>query len=424
MIKLLLALVLISTCSSAKITLKDIESKPQSRAKDFMIWQYLKQNITPSQADAAFKQVDNSKNRRLTYAYAKKTKNKKITYESSCRNKAKLLKIKDQKCLELAFTPYKATRLTNEQRSILSTRLASKSKQQVLSILNEKHSVEAYRKYDVSTILSLFGSTGKKYRKKHLNILLDKKFLDPLTSSWRIKHLINTIVHNDELDKLQLSLLDIDGSNLNERSNFLLALNDLRNSDTKASVTYFRFARSKAKYQLDIDKNNFWLYKLTKENKYLNSLLMSMDINMYTLYQREKLNIEFENYFISLKTDDSKPTNTLSDPFYWEEVRKKIRATKKGDLNLLANQYKQKEMLPVQTMIVQKASGYNKHGYIMPYDEYLDGLNPDTKALVYALMRQESNMIPSALSHSYALGLMQIMPFVTDDISKRIKNPI
>ena len=39
-------------------------------------------------------------------------------------------------------------------------------------------------------------------------------------------------------------------------------------------------------------------------------------------------------------------------------------------------------------------------------------------------MRQESRMIPAALSRSYALGLMQIMPFVTDDISKRIENPI
>jgi len=81
-------------------------------------------------------------------------------------------------------------------------------------------------------------------------------------------------------------------------------------------------------------------------------------------------------------------------------------------------------MLPVQALIVQKAYNYNMHAYIMPYDKYLGGLNLDTKALIYALMRQESNMIPAALSRSYALGLMQMMPFVTDDISKHIKNPI
>ncbi|MEA2091792.1 MAG: transglycosylase SLT domain-containing protein, partial [Campylobacterota bacterium] len=37
---------------------------------------------------------------------------------------------------------------------------------------------------------------------------------------------------------------------------------------------------------------------------------------------------------------------------------------------------------------------------------------------------QESKLIPSALSRSYALGLMQLMPFVADAISKNIKNPV
>lgn len=112
------------------------------------------------------------------------------------------------------------------------------------------------------------------------------------------------------------------------------------------------------------------------------------------------------------------------NPFDWNEISKKIKSTKKSDLFNLAQLYKQKNMLPAQAFIIQKAYGYKIHGYIMPYDEYLRGLDIDDKALVYALMRQESLMVPSALSHSYALGLMQIMPFVTDAISKEIKNPI
>lgn len=424
MLKYLLVLLLISTCSYAKITLKDLESKPVSHAKDFMIWQFLKQDISAKEADLAFKQVDNNKSSKLIRAYAKKTNNKELKYKLSCKKKSNLFKIKNQKCLELAFTPYKALKLTNYQRNILAKRLKSEYKKKILAILNEKHSLKAYSKYDAGTILTLFTSTGHKYRKKYMNLYLDKKFLDKLTSSWKISYFVYMVVHNDKLDMLQLSLLDINGDNLNSKTNFFLGLNALRHDDKAAAINYFELSAKKAKYKIDVDKNNFWLYKITGNKEYLNKLLLSMDINIYTLYYREKNNIEFENYFISLDTIDKKPSKTIVDPFQWHDILKEIRTAKKEKLLTLAKNYKEREMLPVQALIIQKAYDYNKHAYLMPYDKYLTGLDTDTKALVYALMRQESNMIPAALSRSYALGLMQIMPFVADDISKRIDKPI
>jgi len=424
MFKYFLALLLLSTCSHARITLKDLETKPASHAKDFMIWQYLKQDISAKQADLAYKQVDDSKSSKLLYAYAKKTNNKELKYKLACKKKTNLFKIKDQKCLELAFTPYRALKLTNYQRNILAKRLKSPYKKKILAILNEKRTLKAYSKYDASTILSLFTSTGHKYRKKYLNMYLDKKFLDKLSSSWKISYFIYMVIHNDKFDMLQLSLLDIDGEKLNSKTNFFLALNALRHDDKVAAVEYFELSAKKAKYKLNIDKNNFWLYRITNKKEYLNKLLLSMDINIYTLYYREKKHIDFENYFITLKTNTSKPSKTIANPFQWNEILKKIKSTDKDKLLALAEDYKERDMLPVQALIVQKAYNYNMHAYIMPYDKYLGGLNLDTKALIYALMRQESNMIPAALSRSYALGLMQMMPFVTDDISKHIKNPI
>ena len=46
------------------------------------------------------------------------------------------------------------------------------------------------------------------------------------------------------------------------------------------------------------------------------------------------------------------------------------------------------------------------------------------KALIYAIARQESRFIPSSISHSFALGSMQIMPFLAKAIAKekKIKN--
>ena len=57
----------------------------------------------------------------------------------------------------------------------------------------------------------------------------------------------------------------------------------------------------------------------------------------------------------------------------------------------------------------------------MPYQESTASLNNDTKALIYALARQESHFIPSAISRSFALGVMQIMPFLIEALAKQKK---
>jgi len=303
MIRFVLIFLLILTSGYAKIELEEINSKPSSRAKDFMIWQYLKQNITPNQADEAYAQVRNKKNRKILYRYVKKTKNKHIKYKISCKNRSNLLKIKKTECLELAFSPYKAAKLTNKKREKLIKKLKSQSKINILKILNEKHEQNAYRKYDAGTILTLFDSTGYKYRKKYLNIYLDKELVDSIASSWRVSRFIKRVVNDDKFDKLQLSLLNMDGQKLNSKSNFFLALNHLRHLDKYSAIKYFKLSRLKAKFRINVDKNNFWLYKTTQDKSYLKILLKSTDINIYTLYAREKMNVNFNNYFSKLDTN-------------------------------------------------------------------------------------------------------------------------
>jgi len=84
------------------------------------------------------------------------------------------------------------------------------------------------------------------------------------------------------------------------------------------------------------------------------------------------------------------------------------------------------QMLPLKTLILDKAYKYQNNYYIMPkYD--LHDLNTDQKALFYALARQESRFIPAQISRSYAIGLMQMMPFLIrsfhpkEDISQFFK---
>jgi len=423
MFKYLFLSIVILACANADITLEDINSKPSCRAKDFMIWQYLQQDITPYQADKAYKQLSTSSDK-LLFVYAKKTKNQKIKKTALCKKRDDLLSIDDKKCLKLAISPYKTLALTTKDRKKLSKKITNKKTKNLLKIQSEPYSQRAYEKYDADTILTMFISTPSSFRRKNLNIYLDLKFINKLSSSWKISQFVKIVVNDDKLKKLQLSLLNLNGLNLNSQTNFFLALNHLRHLDKTKAIEFFNLSLEKSKHEIDIDKNYFWIYLVSGEKKYLKKLLLSMDINIYTLYAHEILNESFENYFTDMETLNQKHKKNIQNPFDWNDILKNIKTTPNDKLFDLASSYKQKEMIPVQAFIIQKAYNFKMHGYIMPYNEYLENLSKDDKALVYAIMRQESHLIPSALSRSYALGLMQLMPFLVDAISKQCNEDV
>ena len=413
----------ISALLNAEITLKDISSKPTSRAKDFMIWQYMKQDITASKLEKAYSQIETN-SYKLNKIYLKKTKNKKVRKNNSCKNRKDLLEIKDSKCLEQAITPYKTLVYNNKQRLELIKKITKESTKNLLMIQNEPYNEEMFKKYNSNTILTALLNTTSKHRAKNLNINFSSEFINSLSSSSKISQLVRIVVFDKKLDKLQTSFLNLNGKNLDSKTNFLLALNHLKHNSENGAIKHFQLAKDKARRQMNIDKNNFWLYKLTNKKTYLDDLLLSMDINIYTIYAKEISKIKISNYFSVLSYVDGKNKKDITNPFDWRLILKEIKSTPKEKLFELAKSYNQKEMLSVQAFIKEKAFSFKYHGYIMPYDKYLVGLTNDEKALVYSLMRQESNLIPSALSRSYALGLMQLMPFLTDAISKNIKNPI
>ena len=417
MIKYFFLFLTILACANAEITLKEINSKPPCRAKDFMIWQYLQQEITPSQADKAYKQLSKNSDK-LLFIYAKKTNNAKVKKTVLCKKRKDLLHIADKQCLKLAMSPYKTLKMTPKQRKQLSKKIDDKSTKKLLKIQSEPHTQKAYEKYDANTILTFFTSTPTSFRRKNLDIKLDTKFVNKLASSWKISRFVKIIVTDDKLKNLQISLLNLDGKQLNAQTNFFLALNQLRHNKKEKTIKFLKLSYDKSKRQMSRDRSYFWIYLVSKDKKYLRKLLLSMDINIYTLYAHEVLNESFENYFYHVQTINKKPKRDITDPFHWNKILKEIKTTPNDELFDLASSYKQKEMIPVQSFIIQKAYSFKMHGYVMPYDKYLKGLGTDEKALVYAIMRQESSLIPSALSRSYALGLMQLMPFLVDAIAK------
>ena len=274
-----LLLSVVSALLSAEITLKEIKSKPTSRAKDFLIWQYLKQDITNKEADTAYA-LSSSYNKRVNWLYKKRTKDPFVTYKKSCQKKRNLFNIKDQKCLEFALNPYKTLVLSNTQRKKLSKKVKSVAFIKLLKIQSEPYKTEAYREYSADTILKMFISTTAHHRRTNLNIELDKKFINKLASSRKIHYFIKMVMNDDKLTKLQKSLFKLDSNKLNSRDNFYLALFHLENERVKSALKHLKMSLKKAKKSRTKDKINFWLYKITQNKKYLTRLVKSASINI------------------------------------------------------------------------------------------------------------------------------------------------
>ncbi len=416
-------LLLLSTLLSAQITLDEINSKPASRAKNFLIWQFLKQDITPDQADKAFDQMENV-NTKLFFMYAKKTSRPEIQYIAKCMTISanELLKLDDNSCLQIAMTPWAAAIYTKPQIKQLQQRVFVQKTKNYLDIMSSDMNEATLVKYNPSDVLTVMNGAGKKYREDHFNHAYSKEFMTYISGSSKISKLVEATINDEKMDQFVPLLTLIDPNKLDASSTFFMAMHYLLENKKELALSYLDVSNKKSLSQIDKDKTIFWKYLITQDMKYLKQVAQSININIYTLYAKEILNIDTTNYFTAEgKTLKSK---CIEDPFAWIEMKKTINATPKNDLHSLADDYGKKNMLVLEGYTLEKANAYKLENYIMPYTEYTSALCNDDKAFLYALMRQESQFIPSVISSSYALGLMQLMPFLVDNLNKQMPNKI
>jgi len=422
-----LLLLLVSLMLTADVLLEEINTKPPSLAKNFMIWRFLHQDITPTQADDAFYQYRNV-NTRLFKAYAKKSDREEVKYTAECLSlpTKELVKSNDLSCVKMAFSPYKASVMSEKERNRLARLLDKKQTYtwiEMMDDLLQTQRVTDLSQYKPSTFMYLFLSAGMKFRQGHLNRPLPSVYLKEITKHWGFKRFVILVVTDSRYSQLQKELLKIDANTkMNSETHFYLAMNALEHNQKDNALEHLKKTHKLAYYRSHKDKALFWQYLITKDKKTLKTLADSIDINMYALYAKENLGIEVTNFYTTLPTNENNSTRVdLSDPFVWNDLLIEIRATPKKDMKKLADKYANTEMLPLHSFIYEKASGYKEMGYIMPYDKYMTDLSKDDKAMYYALMRQESRFIPAALSRSYALGLMQMMPFLVKALDKSFK---
>jgi len=445
---------------SKEVTLEFISSKPTSIAKDYYIWRFLDQNITATEANEAFYQVKNV-NRKIFLRYAKKSGDKEFEKIAKCMKlKPKEFLKADGSCIAASLTPYKFIQLNLEEKKRLLKKVKRFEKTyKILSILSSKYPFELLLENE-DIFFEVFNSVGDKYRETILNKTIPKETLERLKKEKQFDSFVNIVITNPKLKKLHYSFFEIKKDGLSSYSSFLIGINAIRYGLNKKAKDFLEYSKEKSYYTFDIDKCNFWLYQITKSKKYLKELANSSDINIYSLYAQELLNKRLDIRDWTLEKEElgignwelgknenlkiihisNSPTNhkylakhqkhpysslltpystlNINDPFTWLEILKNIKTLKNEELKKYAQNFKTKELLPVYAFIMEKYYRYKIHFFFLPYEDILKNLDKKEKALIYAIARQESRFIPSSISHSFALGSFQIMPFLAKAIAK------
>ncbi|MBD3789076.1 MAG: transglycosylase SLT domain-containing protein [Campylobacterales bacterium] len=265
----------------------------------------------------------------------------------------------------------------------------------------------------------LFNHCGSTLRRQRFDKLLSSKEYRLMSMDEKFDQSIQ-IIMNENLPNLKRSLLQApaEGNMILPQTHFKLGLFALSQNKPDVAMVYFGQARKKFEKRQDKDKANFWMYLVSKNKGYLQNLLNSYHVNMYTLAARDMMKMKYPKT-ITPRLNKARIGNfNIQDPIHWAYLKEKMFSGE-YNLNQLADQVESDETIGIYTYIKAQASNFKEAYFPMPYRDFMARLSPKRQALLYAIARQESRFVPASVSRSFALGMMQIMPFLVEDIAKK-----
>ncbi|KYJ87011.1 lytic transglycosylase domain-containing protein [Sulfurovum riftiae] len=186
------------------------------------------------------------------------------------------------------------------------------------------------------------------------------------------------------------------------------------------ALTYFHKAHEVYLKRWEKDKSLFWIYLLTKEKKYLYKIKRdSTHINMYTLLAADITHSQYPKSIITPRVSRKSVSHIdETNPIHWAKMKIKVKKPD-ADLTALAEDCESQATIGMNTYIKAKACNYRKSYFPMPYRNIMKQYPVERQALIYAIARQESRFVPASVSRSFALGMMQFMPFLIDHVAKK-----
>jgi soluble lytic murein transglycosylase len=407
-----------------KVTLDWLEKKPQSSAKDFFIIQYLEQeNISFENAKIAY-EMGNGRNATLKKLFNKKFKVTAPIDLKCYRASIEQLKEEDSKCIALGLSLNEATTISKNDLNFFISKLDPyPTLKNDLKVIASNDPFNTLINLDTNRFFRLFFDTGSDYRVRFLNKLINPEFIAKISKEKEFERFLRYVVHDEKLKNLQKSLFSLNSDKtLAPHLLFSLGINSVNNNDTSSAYNFFYNAYNKSYLKVDKDKALFWLFLVTQNNSFLAELSKSWDNSVYTLYAKELLDVKIDNIVYNVNLKNQKSSYDIHDAFKWMEV---VSDTKKNlDDIKLSNYYNiftDETTLPHYTFILERYNKYKTQYFITPYRDEIKDYDIYKQVIIYSIAKQESHFIPSSISFSSAQGIMQIMPFLSLDISKKLK---
>lgn len=410
-----------------KVTLEWLENKPKSNERDFFIVQFLNYDTTTKEEAQKAYDLRRGYNASLEKLYNQKFAQELNEEEKFCKNADfKTLIKQDSSCIQTALDSVnKLFKLSKKELHYLIPKIKDENLKENLQILASKNIFKELSVNKHSKFIEFFFATSGQDRLKYFNRKLTKELLENIVLDRDFDKFLRVVIFNNEYKNIQKSLYILnENQNLTAYNSFLLGINEVNHNNSKLANNFFKISYKKSFLRSQKDNALFWLYLTSDDKNYLEELANSYDTNLYSLYAKEILNKYPTNIIYSLDTNKNSSSFNIYDSFAWFDINNDVRS----ELNeeKLAKYYDildTKETKTHLAYILERYDNFKTQYFLTPYRDIIKEQGIFKELLIYAIARQESRFIPSAISVAGAQGIMQIMPFLSEDIARKLKEP-
>lgn len=410
-----------------KVTLEWLENKPKSNERDFFIVQFLNYDTTTKEEAQKAYDLRRGYNASLEKLYNQKFAQELNEEEKFCKNADfKTLIKQDSSCIQTALDSVnKLFKLSKKELHYLIPKVKDENLKENLQILASKNIFKELSVNKHNKFIEFFFATSGQDRLKYFNRKLTKELLENIVLDRDFDKFLRVVIFNNEYKNIQKSLYILNqNKNLTAYNSFLLGINEVNHNNSKLANNFFKISYKKSFLRSQKDNALFWLYLTSDDKNYLEELANSYDTNLYSLYAKEILNKYPTNIIYSLDTNKNSSSFNIYDSFAWFDINNDVRS----ELNeeKLAKYYDildTKETKTHLAYILERYDNFKTQYFLTPYRDIIKEQGIFKELLIYAIARQESRFIPSAISVAGAQGIMQIMPFLSEDIARRLKEP-
>ncbi|PAF45739.1 lytic transglycosylase domain-containing protein [Helicobacter sp. 11S02629-2] len=398
-----------------------IKDKPKGIVRDFYIWQYLQTpNLTSAEISEAYGLISN-KNPYLKKTLAnlhvqeelprdlicsRMSLSDALNQDAACLSKA--LKLPDILTLD-APTIAKIKQVLGTSYPLLTQSIdVLSSKDLALSLLDSQANVfvNVFNALPYAIKQDLFSTVPE-------NLLEDSILRLSSANLTSFSTLLTVVVLDPKFLALKEALTKIYLTKITHNAAFLLGINEVQRGDKTKAIKYFKQAYSKASDPLFKDRALFWQYLVGGDKDALKQAAQSTFVDLFSIAANQilKTKPKFEIVTSLPEIRGEKAPFDISDPYKWQELSAKIVSENNPiELKNIIQNFEYKDSMAQFSYVMQRMHKYSKNYYIHPYEHLLTWDSIDQKSFVYAIAKQESHFLPSIISRSFALGIMQIMP--------------